>query len=111
MLNVDLFEIFPSVSFCFSWFFYLHQSGSGAVEPSSGLQEGTAGDSTVPIESEMRESGSLELDPSVSVMPPDKPERAATLPLEPTKAQTVLLEGVLARKHDMEAPDKKAMKR
>ncbi|TMS20918.1 Spectrin beta chain, non-erythrocytic 1 [Larimichthys crocea] len=44
-------------------------------------------------------------------MPPDKPERAATLPLEPTKAQTVLLEGVLARKHDMEAPDKKAMKR
>uniref|UniRef100_A0A8C4ES72 Spectrin beta chain n=1 Tax=Dicentrarchus labrax TaxID=13489 RepID=A0A8C4ES72_DICLA len=86
-------------------------SGSGAVEPSSGLPEGTAGDSTVPIESEMKESGSLELEPSVSVVMPKEPERAATMPLEPLRAQTVLQEGMLGRKHDVEGSGKKASNR
>uniref|UniRef100_A0A8C4EWG4 Spectrin beta chain n=1 Tax=Dicentrarchus labrax TaxID=13489 RepID=A0A8C4EWG4_DICLA len=88
-----------------------HSSGSGAVEPSSGLPEGTAGDSTVPIESEMKESGSLELEPSVSVVMPKEPERAATMPLEPLRAQTVLQEGMLGRKHDVEGSGKKASNR
>uniref|UniRef100_A0A7N6BG58 Spectrin beta chain n=1 Tax=Anabas testudineus TaxID=64144 RepID=A0A7N6BG58_ANATE len=82
------------------WFplylYFLLQSGSGAVEPSSGLLEGTAGDTTVPIESEMRESGSLE---------------AATMPVEPLRAQTVLQEGMLSRKHDVEGSGKKASNR
>uniref|UniRef100_A0A3Q1ITK0 Spectrin beta chain n=1 Tax=Anabas testudineus TaxID=64144 RepID=A0A3Q1ITK0_ANATE len=86
-------------------------SGSGAVEPSSGLLEGTAGDTTVPIESEMRESGSLELEPSVSLVTPKEPERAATMPVEPLRAQTVLQEGMLSRKHDVEGSGKKASNR
>uniref|UniRef100_A0A7N6AV87 Spectrin beta chain n=1 Tax=Anabas testudineus TaxID=64144 RepID=A0A7N6AV87_ANATE len=97
------------------WFplylYFLLQSGSGAVEPSSGLLEGTAGDTTVPIESEMRESGSLELEPSVSLVTPKEPERAATMPVEPLRAQTVLQEGMLSRKHDVEGSGKKASNR
>uniref|UniRef100_A0A3Q1HIB9 Spectrin beta chain n=1 Tax=Anabas testudineus TaxID=64144 RepID=A0A3Q1HIB9_ANATE len=89
----------------------LTTSGSGAVEPSSGLLEGTAGDTTVPIESEMRESGSLELEPSVSLVTPKEPERAATMPVEPLRAQTVLQEGMLSRKHDVEGSGKKASNR
>lgn len=88
---------------------FLLQSGSAAVEPSSG--QGAAGDSTVPIESEMRESGSLELEPHVSVVTPKEPERAATMPVEPLRAHTVLLEGTLGRKHDMEGSGKKASNR
>ncbi len=99
-----------SVSFCFCLdFFFLLQSG--AAEPTSGLQEGTAGDSTVPIESEMRESGSLELEPSVSVVIPKEPEKAATMPMEPLRAHIVLQEGMLGRKHDMEGSGKKASNR
>ncbi|XP_037652637.1 spectrin beta chain, erythrocytic isoform X2 [Sebastes umbrosus] len=86
-------------------------SGSGAVEPSLGLREETAGDSTVPIVSEMRESGSLELEPSVSIVPPKEPERAATMPVETPRAQTVLQEGMLGRKHDVEGSGKKASNR
>ncbi|XP_071771752.2 spectrin beta chain, erythrocytic [Centroberyx gerrardi] len=92
-------------------------SGSGAVEPSSAVLEGTAGDSTVPMVSEMRESASLELDPSVSApIPilspsPREPERAATMPTEPLRAQAVLQEGVLGRKHDMDGSGKKASNR
>ncbi|XP_071381499.1 LOW QUALITY PROTEIN: spectrin beta chain, erythrocytic [Centroberyx affinis] len=89
-------------------------SGSGAVEPSSAVLEGTAGDSTVAMVSEMRESASLELDPSVSVDPdpiPREPERAATMPTEPLRAQAVLQEGVLGRKHDMDGSGKKASNR
>ncbi|XP_049453117.1 spectrin beta chain, erythrocytic isoform X1 [Epinephelus fuscoguttatus] len=86
-------------------------SASGAVEPSSGLLEETAGDSTVPIVSEMRESGSLELEPSVSVVTPKEPERAATMPVETVRAQTVLQEGTLGRKHDVEGSGKKASNR
>ncbi|XP_042292856.1 spectrin beta chain, erythrocytic isoform X1 [Thunnus maccoyii] len=86
-------------------------SGSGAVEPSSGLLEGTAGDSTVPIESEMKESGSLELEPSISVVTQKEPERAATMPVEPLKVQTVLQEGTLSRKQDVEGSGKKASNR
>ncbi|XP_056151513.1 spectrin beta chain, erythrocytic [Lampris incognitus] len=86
-------------------------SGSGAVEPSSELQEGTAGDSTVPMVSEMRGSSSLELEPSVSVQTPREPERAATMPVEPLRAQAVLHEGTLGRKHDVEDSGKKASSR
>uniref|UniRef100_A0A673CRG9 Spectrin beta chain n=1 Tax=Sphaeramia orbicularis TaxID=375764 RepID=A0A673CRG9_9TELE len=89
----------------------VHSSGSGAVEPSSGLPEGTAGDSTVPVVSEMRESGSLELEPSISVATTKEPERAATMPTEPPRAQTVLQEGMLGRKHDVEGSGKKASNR
>uniref|UniRef100_A0A669DBZ5 Spectrin beta chain n=1 Tax=Oreochromis niloticus TaxID=8128 RepID=A0A669DBZ5_ORENI len=80
-------------------------------EPSSGLQEGTAGDSTVPIESEMRESASLELEPSVSVVTPKEPEKAATMPSDPLRGQPVLQEGMLSRKHDVEGSGKKASNR
>lgn len=81
------------------------------MEPSTGLLEGTAGDSTVPIESEMRESGSLELETSVSAVMPKEPERAATMPMEPLRGQTVLQEGTLGRKHDLEGSGKKASNR
>uniref|UniRef100_A0A669BX20 Spectrin beta chain n=1 Tax=Oreochromis niloticus TaxID=8128 RepID=A0A669BX20_ORENI len=87
------------------------QTLSGAAEPSSGLQEGTAGDSTVPIESEMRESASLELEPSVSVVTPKEPEKAATMPSDPLRGQPVLQEGMLSRKHDVEGSGKKASNR
>uniref|UniRef100_A0A8C4EU35 Spectrin beta chain n=1 Tax=Dicentrarchus labrax TaxID=13489 RepID=A0A8C4EU35_DICLA len=95
--QVELLLIFL-ILFLSPLIFFLLQSGSGAVEPSSGLPEGTAGDSTVPIESEMKESGSLELE-------------AATMPLEPLRAQTVLQEGMLGRKHDVEGSGKKASNR
>uniref|UniRef100_A0A8C4ETZ6 Spectrin beta chain n=1 Tax=Dicentrarchus labrax TaxID=13489 RepID=A0A8C4ETZ6_DICLA len=108
--SVELLLIFL-ILFLSPLIFFLLQSGSGAVEPSSGLPEGTAGDSTVPIESEMKESGSLELEPSVSVVMPKEPERAATMPLEPLRAQTVLQEGMLGRKHDVEGSGKKASNR
>uniref|UniRef100_A0AAX7TEL7 Spectrin beta chain n=1 Tax=Astatotilapia calliptera TaxID=8154 RepID=A0AAX7TEL7_ASTCA len=80
-------------------------------EPSSGLQEGMAGDSTVPLESEMRESASLELEPSVSVVTPKEPEKAATMPSDPLRGQPVLQEGMLSRKHDVEGSGKKASNR
>uniref|UniRef100_A0A7N8YPP1 Spectrin beta chain n=1 Tax=Mastacembelus armatus TaxID=205130 RepID=A0A7N8YPP1_9TELE len=89
----------------------LTTSGSGVAEPSSVPLEGAAGDSTLPIVSEMRESGSLEPEPSVLVVTPKEPERAATMSLEPLRAQTVLQEGVLGRKHDMEGSGKKASNR
>uniref|UniRef100_A0A8C4GQ65 Spectrin beta chain n=1 Tax=Dicentrarchus labrax TaxID=13489 RepID=A0A8C4GQ65_DICLA len=110
LTTVELLLIFL-ILFLSPLIFFLLQSGSGAVEPSSGLPEGTAGDSTVPIESEMKESGSLELEPSVSVVMPKEPERAATMPLEPLRAQTVLQEGMLGRKHDVEGSGKKASNR
>uniref|UniRef100_A0A4W6CPI5 Spectrin beta chain n=1 Tax=Lates calcarifer TaxID=8187 RepID=A0A4W6CPI5_LATCA len=81
------------------------------LSPVQGLLEGTAGDTTVPIVSEMRESGSLELEPSISVVTPKEPERAATMPMEPLRAQTVLQEGMMHRKHDMEGSGKKASNR
>lgn len=79
-----------------------------AVEPSSGHGDGTAGDSTVPIVSEIQESGSMELAPTMSIQVTKEAERAATLPVEPLWPQTTLLEGTLARKHEMEGPNKKA---
>ncbi|KAM9354581.1 LOW QUALITY PROTEIN: spectrin beta chain, erythrocytic [Pholidichthys leucotaenia] len=87
------------------------QTLSGAAEPSLGLLEGTAGDSTVPIMSEMRESASLELEPSVSMVTPKEPERAATMPVEPLRGQAVLQEGMLGRKHDVDSSGKKASNR
>ncbi|XP_072545677.1 spectrin beta chain, erythrocytic isoform X2 [Salminus brasiliensis] len=86
-------------------------SGMAAVEPSSGHGDGTAGDSTVPIISEIQDSGSMELDASTSVQVTKEAERAATLPVEPPRPQTTLLEGTLARKHEMEGPNKKASNR
>lgn len=107
LLSIRLsFLLPPSVCVVF-----LLQSGSGAAEHSSDLLEGTAGDSTVPVVSEMRESGSLELEPSVSVVTPAEPERAATMPVEPRRAQTVLQEGALSRKHDVDGSGKKASNR
>ncbi|KAF7201466.1 spectrin beta chain, erythrocytic isoform X1 [Nothobranchius furzeri] len=87
------------------------QTLSGAADPSSGQQEGTAGDSTVPIESEMRESASLELEPSFSLVLPKEPERAATMPTEPLSSLAVLQEGTLCRKQDLEGSGKKASNR
>ncbi|XP_074548254.1 spectrin beta chain, erythrocytic isoform X2 [Halichoeres trimaculatus] len=86
-------------------------SASAAVEPTSGVQEGTEGDSTVPLESEMRESGSLELEPSVLGGMPKEPEKAATMPAQPLRAQAVLQEGMLGRKHDVDGSGKKASNR
>lgn len=96
------------------------QSASGAVEvePSLGQLEGTAGDSTVPMVSEMQDAGlqeasSLELlDASVSGHTPREREpRAATLPADPLSPKAVLQEGMLGRKHDLEAAGKKASNR
>ena len=56
----------------------------------------------------MRERASPELEPSVSVVTPKEPERAATMPTEPRRTQEVLLEGTLGRKHDVEGSGKKA---
>lgn len=69
------------------------------------------GDSTVPIETQMRESGSLELDASVSAPTPVEPERAATMPAEPLRTPAVLQEGTLGRKHDVDGSGKKASNR
>ncbi|CAB1335514.1 unnamed protein product [Coregonus sp. 'balchen'] len=96
----------------------LSASGAVEVEPSSGQLEGTAGDSTVPMVSEMQdaglqEAGSLELlDASVSGQTPREGEpRAATLPADPLSPKAVLQKGMLGRKHDLEAAGKKASNR
>uniref|UniRef100_A0A8C2B692 Spectrin beta chain n=1 Tax=Cyprinus carpio TaxID=7962 RepID=A0A8C2B692_CYPCA len=81
------------------------------VCPSSVGADGTAGDSTVPLISEMQESGSLELDPSTSFQVTKEAEKAATLPTESSQVQPVLMEGTLSRKHEMEGPNKKASNR
>uniref|UniRef100_A0A671MKR6 Spectrin beta chain n=1 Tax=Sinocyclocheilus anshuiensis TaxID=1608454 RepID=A0A671MKR6_9TELE len=81
------------------------------IEPSSVGVDGTAGDSTVPLISEMQESGSLELDPSTSIQVTKETEKAATLPTESSQVQSVLMEGPLSRKHEMEGPNKKASNR
>uniref|UniRef100_A0A672SYS1 Spectrin beta chain n=1 Tax=Sinocyclocheilus grahami TaxID=75366 RepID=A0A672SYS1_SINGR len=73
--------------------------------------DGTAGDSTVPLISEMQESGSLELDPSTSIQVTKETEKAATLPTESSQVQSALMEGPLSRKHEMEGPNKKASNR
>ncbi|XP_050989973.1 spectrin beta chain, erythrocytic isoform X2 [Labeo rohita] len=86
-------------------------SGLGVIEPSSVGVDGTAGDSTVPLISEMQDSGSLELDPSTSIQVTKETEKAATLPTESSQAQPVLMEGTLSRKHEMEGPNKKASNR
>uniref|UniRef100_A0A673I0A9 Spectrin beta chain n=1 Tax=Sinocyclocheilus rhinocerous TaxID=307959 RepID=A0A673I0A9_9TELE len=81
------------------------------IEPSSVGADGTAGDSTVPLISEMQESGSVELDPSTSIQVTKEAEKAATLPTESSQVQPVLIEGTLSRKHEMEGPNKKASNR
>lgn len=65
----------------------------------------------MPLVSELQESGSLELDPSTSIQVTKESEKASTLPTESSQAQPVLLEGTLARKHEMEGPNKKASNR
>uniref|UniRef100_A0A671MDG5 Spectrin beta chain n=1 Tax=Sinocyclocheilus anshuiensis TaxID=1608454 RepID=A0A671MDG5_9TELE len=59
----------------------------------------------------MQESGSLELDPSTSIQVTKETEKAATLPTESSQVQSVLMEGPLSRKHEMEGPNKKASNR
>ncbi|KAJ7990853.1 hypothetical protein DPEC_G00291220 [Dallia pectoralis] len=94
-------------------------SGSGAaVEPSSGQLEEAAGDSTVPMVSEMQDAGLHEagsqdlLGVSVSGHTPREAElRATTLPAETLSAKSVLQQGMLGRKHDLEAAGKKASNR
>uniref|UniRef100_A0A672SYI7 Spectrin beta chain n=1 Tax=Sinocyclocheilus grahami TaxID=75366 RepID=A0A672SYI7_SINGR len=90
---------------------YFPNSGLGVIEPSSVGVDGTAGDSTVPLISEMQESGSLELDPSTSIQVTKETEKAATLPTESSQVQSALMEGPLSRKHEMEGPNKKASNR
>ncbi|XP_067099626.1 spectrin beta chain, erythrocytic isoform X1 [Osmerus mordax] len=82
-----------------------------AAGPSSGLLEGPGEGSTAPMVSEMQGSASLEMEPSVSGQTPREAERATTLPAEPLRAQVVLQEGMLGRKHDLEAFGKKASNR
>lgn len=83
--------------------------------PSTGLQEGSVADSTLPIQSEMKGSGSLELESaleSTAPLPiPKEAEKSATMPVEPLRTQTVLQEGMLGRKHDLECSGKKASNR
>ncbi|XP_046711712.1 spectrin beta chain, erythrocytic isoform X1 [Silurus meridionalis] len=86
-------------------------SGMVAAEPGSGHGESTAGDSAVPIMSDIQESGSMELEPSTSSQATREAEHAATLPAMPTQSQPVLMEGTLTRKHEMEGPNKKATNR
>lgn len=73
--------------------------------------DGTAGDSTVPLISEMQESGSLKLDPSTSIQVTKETEKATMLPTESSQVQPVLMERALFRKHEMEGPNKKASNR
>ncbi|XP_056623302.1 spectrin beta chain, erythrocytic isoform X2 [Triplophysa dalaica] len=86
-------------------------SGIRVIELSSGELDGTAGESTVQLISEIQESGSLELDPSTSIQVTKESEKASTLPTESSQAQPVLVEGTLARKHEMEGLNKKASNR
>uniref|UniRef100_A0A8C1G5F5 Spectrin beta chain n=1 Tax=Cyprinus carpio TaxID=7962 RepID=A0A8C1G5F5_CYPCA len=81
------------------------------TEEQSLVIDGTAGESTVPLISEMQESGSLELDPCTSIQVTKETEKAATLPTEYSQVQPVLMEGPLSRKHEMEGPNKKASNR
>lgn len=80
-----------------------------AVDPSSGHGDSTAGDSVVPMISDIQESVELEL--STSTQATKEAERAATLPIMPTQSQPPLLQGTLTRKHEMEGPNKKAANR
>lgn len=77
------------------------------------LLEGTAAESTAPIESEMKQSGSLDLDASVSAALPRDSERSATLPAGIPGAQAAqgLAEGTLSCKHNVESSGKKATNR
>uniref|UniRef100_A0A8C9WPU3 Spectrin beta chain n=1 Tax=Scleropages formosus TaxID=113540 RepID=A0A8C9WPU3_SCLFO len=86
---------------------------SAIIEPSSGQVDGTAGDSTAPVVSEAHGVGTEEVEPSVSgePQPSRETDRAATLPTEPPRGQTVLLEGTLGRKHELEAAGKRASNR
>lgn len=59
----------------------------------------------------MRESGSLELEPSVSVAMPKEPEKAATMPVEPLRDQSVQQGGMLERKLDVDGSGKRASNR
>ncbi|XP_036397627.1 spectrin beta chain, erythrocytic [Megalops cyprinoides] len=88
-------------------------SGSVAVEPSSGQLDGSTELSTALAVSEVQGSGSGQMEPSGPELqlPPKEPERAATLPTESPRSQAVLLEGMLGRKHELEAAGKKASNR
>lgn len=82
-----------------------------AVDPSLGRGDSTAGDSAVPVVSDIQESGSIELEPSTSTQATKEAEQAATFPIMSPQSQPVLLQGTLTRKHEMEGPNKKASNR
>lgn len=82
-----------------------------AADPSSSHGDITAGDSAVPVVSDIQESVSMELDPSTSTQATKEAEHAATFPFTSSQSVPVLLEGTLARKHEMEGPNKKATNR
>ncbi|XP_062862945.1 spectrin beta chain, erythrocytic [Trichomycterus rosablanca] len=86
-------------------------SGMAAPEPSSDHANGTTADSGVPTVSEIQESVSMELDPSAPTQVTQEAEQAASIPEKPSQTQAPLLEGTLARKHEMEGPNKKAANR
>ncbi|XP_053365355.1 spectrin beta chain, erythrocytic isoform X1 [Clarias gariepinus] len=86
-------------------------SGMVAADPSSSHGDITAGDSAVPVVSDIQESVSMELDPSTSTQATKEAEHAATFPFTSSQSVPVLLEGTLARKHEMEGPNKKATNR
>ncbi|XP_076835341.1 spectrin beta chain, erythrocytic isoform X2 [Brachyhypopomus gauderio] len=80
------------------------------VEPSSGHVEGVMGDPTVPVLSDIQESSSMEPVASLPAHGEDS-DHAVTLPTEPALTHSTLMEGTLARKHELEGANKKASNR
>ncbi|XP_026860660.2 spectrin beta chain, erythrocytic isoform X2 [Electrophorus electricus] len=80
------------------------------VEPSSGQVEDTVGDSTVLVLSDIQESSYMEPAASSSTYITEETEQA-TLPTAAPQTQATLMEGTLARKHELEGPNKKASNR
>ncbi|KAI1895207.1 hypothetical protein AGOR_G00103930 [Albula goreensis] len=89
------------------------QSISMPIDPSSGQMDGSVEESTALAVSEMQASSSGQAGPSDAGLqpPPKETERAATLPMDAPRTQTVLQEGTLGRKHDLEKAGKKASNR
>uniref|UniRef100_A0A4W4H873 Spectrin beta chain n=1 Tax=Electrophorus electricus TaxID=8005 RepID=A0A4W4H873_ELEEL len=86
------------------------QADLADVEPSSGQVEDTVGDSTVLVLSDIQESSYMEPAASSSTYITEETEQA-TLPTAAPQTQATLMEGTLARKHELEGPNKKASNR
>uniref|UniRef100_A0A4W4H895 Spectrin beta chain n=1 Tax=Electrophorus electricus TaxID=8005 RepID=A0A4W4H895_ELEEL len=76
----------------------------------SGQVEDTVGDSTVLVLSDIQESSYMEPAASSSTYITEETEQA-TLPTAAPQTQATLMEGTLARKHELEGPNKKASNR